>query len=66
MIYEYYCKQCDHLFSIIGSITSPPTGGICPKCNKPAHRKFHAPGVVYKTSGFYHTDKVLYDHEDDE
>ena len=38
-IYEFKCKNCDHVFEIIMSKTS---GGTCPKCHSKKLDKQHS------------------------
>ena len=54
-IYAYRCARCDHLFELRQGFDADPQQP-CPRCQSTAHRRFHAPGVIYKGSGFYTTD----------
>ena len=54
-IYEYYCNRCEALFELKQGFDAEPIQS-CPTCKEPSTRKFHAPTVIYKGSGFYTTD----------
>ncbi len=54
-IYEYYCSSCEALFDLKQGFDAD-TIQSCPTCKEPATRKFHAPAIIYKGSGFYTTD----------
>ena len=53
--YDYHCKTCDHQFELRQSFDSDPVAD-CVKCGAPSNRKFHAPPVIFKGSGWYVTD----------
>jgi len=56
-LYEYHCNQCHVDFEVRRSFSD--TGApACPVCHDNAHvtRKFSAPAIVFKGSGFYVTD----------
>ena len=56
-LYEYYCNQCHVDFEVRRSFSDSSTPA-CPTCHDSAHvvRKFSAPAIVFKGSGFYVTD----------
>lgn len=54
-IYEYECPSCNRRFELKQGFDAEPTES-CPACGGLARRKFHAPTVIYKGSGFYTTD----------
>ena len=54
-IYEYECVNCNHRFELKQGFDAEPTES-CPLCQGTSRRKFHAPTVIYKGSGFYATD----------
>ena len=56
-LYEYHCDQCDTDFEVRRSFSATGTPE-CPTCqdNSAVIRKFSAPAIVFKGSGFYVTD----------
>ena len=54
-IYAYRCGDCDHLFELRQGFDADPEQP-CPRCKSAARRRFYAPSVIYKGSGFYTTD----------
>ena len=54
-IYSYYCDSCDKEFDLRQGFDAV-TEADCASCGNPARRKFVAPTVIYKGSGFYTTD----------
>jgi putative FmdB family regulatory protein len=53
-IYEYKCKNCgkfEYLQNTTDSLDK------CPKCNGEVKKLISSCGVLYKTIGFYSTDK---------
>ncbi|HID35114.1 MAG TPA: zinc ribbon domain-containing protein [Anaerolineae bacterium] len=56
-LYEYHCNQCHVDFEVRRSFSDTGTP-VCPVCHDSAHvtRKFSAPAIVFKGSGFYVTD----------
>jgi len=56
-LYEYHCNQCHIDFEVRRSFSDTGTPA-CPVCHDNAHvtRKFSAPAIVFKGSGFYVTD----------
>lgn len=56
-IYEYHCSQCHIDFEVRRSFSDNSTPE-CPVCHETAYvvRKFSAPAIVFKGSGFYVTD----------
>ena len=53
--YDYRCAACGHQFELRQSFNSP-TVMDCLKCGAEANRKFHAPPVIFKGSGWYVND----------
>ena len=56
-LYEYHCNQCHIDFEVRRSFSDTGTPE-CPVCQENTHvtRKFSAPAIVFKGSGFYVTD----------
>ena len=54
-IYDYQCGSCGHGFELRQGFDAE-TIATCPQCSAPSRRRFHAPTVIYKGSGFYTTD----------
>jgi putative FmdB family regulatory protein len=56
--YEYRCKKCKNVFEIFHSIST--TVKKCPKCGGTLERLISPnAGLIFKGSGFYHTDYRL-------
>jgi putative FmdB family regulatory protein len=57
--YVYECSDCKEKFEITGSFSTLINMILnCPKCKgKNIKKKFFPFGIVFKTSGFYSTDK---------
>jgi putative FmdB family regulatory protein len=54
--YDYQCRKCGHRFERFQSITAAPVK-TCPKCKgKVARLLSGGAGIIFKGSGFYHTD----------
>ena len=53
--YDYRCSVCGHQFELRQSFDSA-TVTECAECGGQANRKFHAPPVIFKGSGWYVTD----------
>lgn len=55
--YEYTCDNCGHRFERFQSIKAGPLR-VCPKCGKSRLKRLigAGAGVIFKGSGFYHTD----------
>jgi putative FmdB family regulatory protein len=55
--YEYECDACQHKFEELQSF-SDPVLTKCPKCKKKKLRRLFGTGagLIFKGSGFYHTD----------
>ena len=55
--YEYHCKNCGHQMEELQSFAEPPLVR-CPKCHKDSLARVigGAGGLIFKGSGFYHTD----------
>ena len=49
--YLHCCTGCGELVE-----TASRTPGACPECGATMRRRYTAPGVTYRTSGFYTTD----------
>jgi len=56
-IYEYICKNCGHQFDELQSMKENPLER-CPSCGENALARLigSGSGVIFKGSGFYHTD----------
>lgn len=54
-MYDYACGTCGHRFEVRQSFTDDPLTE-CPECHGVIRRVIHAPGIVFKGSGFYKTD----------
>ncbi len=59
-IYTYSCPSCEQAFRTEKSMTDPHPE-VCPLCNYQGEfgRVFDVPGITFRGSGFYHTDKAL-------
>ncbi|MGX1770860.1 FmdB family zinc ribbon protein [Nocardia brasiliensis] len=53
--YSYACTQCDNRFDIVQSF-SDESLTVCPECSGKLRKLFNSVGIVFKGSGFYHTD----------
>ncbi|MBF8266624.1 MAG: putative regulatory protein, FmdB family [Dehalococcoidia bacterium] len=53
--YEYECGSCHHRFELRQGFDAEPVES-CPLCQGMSRRRFHAPVIIYKGSGFYTTD----------
>lgn len=53
--YEYVCKQCGQQFEVVQSFSAKPLRRH-EACGGELKKVFHARGIVFKGSGFYHTD----------
>ncbi len=54
-IYAYQCAACGNEFDLKQGFDAS-TEAPCPVCDDTARRRFVAPTVIYKGSGFYTTD----------
>ncbi len=54
-IYAYHCVSCGNNFDLKQGFDAH-TETPCPLCDDTARRRFVAPTVIYKGSGFYTTD----------
>ena len=54
-IYAYQCVSCGYEFDLKQGFDAS-TEAPCPNCEDTARRRFVAPTVIYKGSGFYTTD----------
>src|SRR5579864_7212141 len=54
-MYDYACGACDHRFEVRQSFADDPLTE-CPECKGRIRRVIHAPGIVFKGSGFYKND----------
>ena len=53
--YEYRCKDCGDELEVVQSFTDDPLD-TCPSCGGDLRKKFAAPGISFRGSGFYKTD----------
>lgn len=53
--YQYACTACDHRFEIVQAF-SDSSLTTCPECEGRLRKLFGSVGIVFKGSGFYHTD----------
>lgn len=56
MIYEYECPGCGDVRQIERKMIDPEETIICTHCCNEFRRKWTAPTVTFKGSGFYSTD----------
>ena len=56
-IYEYQCSNCGHTFDELQKM-SEESLTTCPKCGRKSLQRLigSGAGVIFKGSGFYHTD----------
>jgi putative FmdB family regulatory protein len=54
-VYEYFCKKCNENFEVWRS-ASKNGSQRCPTCKCKAEKVFHAPGIIFKGSGFHVND----------
>lgn len=54
--YEYYCKECDSVFTENRGMTEKSKLGFCPLDETPLLRKYDV-SISFKGDGFYSTDK---------
>ncbi|HNT29604.1 MAG TPA: zinc ribbon domain-containing protein [bacterium] len=54
-IYEYQCRICGFTYEKWQAFNDPPDTS-CPQCPGRVFKVMHAPGVVFKGSGFYKND----------
>jgi len=63
-IYIFECEDCDEEVEKDLDIRSQlPQVMQCPSCHGVMRRRFNPPNIIYRGSGYYHTDKVLYEPE---
>lgn len=57
-IYAYACRDCKGVFDVSRSIhEEAPETVTCPECwSSDTVKTFSAPGLVFKSKGFYTTD----------
>ncbi len=53
--YEYRCKECGDELEVVQSFHDDPLD-TCPSCGGALRKKFAAPGIAFRGSGFYKTD----------
>jgi putative FmdB family regulatory protein len=63
MRYVYRCDT-DGAFELNVPIKERKDAAACPKCGKEARRQLALPNVIYKSGGFYSTEKRLDPSED--
>lgn len=53
--YQYACTACGHQLEAVQSFADAPLTE-CPACEGRLRKLYSAVGIVFKGSGFYHTD----------
>ena len=53
--YEYRCKDCGDELEVVQSFSDDALD-TCPSCGGALRKKFAAPGIAFRGSGFYKTD----------
>jgi putative FmdB family regulatory protein len=53
--YQYACTACGHRFEAVQSFSDSSLTD-CPECAGRLRKVFSSVGIVFKGSGFYHTD----------
>ena len=53
--YQYTCTECGEPLEAVQKFTDAPLT-VCPACGGRLRKVFSAVGIVFKGSGFYHTD----------
>ena len=54
--YDFECSKCGHRFEVFQKMSDKAIG-TCPKCKGKADRLIGSgSGVIFKGTGFYHTD----------
>lgn len=56
-IYQYLCKNCNLIVVESREVDERDNETMCDNCNVTMKRLFSSPGVSFKGSGFYSTDK---------
>jgi putative FmdB family regulatory protein len=56
-IYQYLCKTCNLIVVEHREVDNRDDETMCDNCNVAMKRLFSSPGVSFKGSGFYSTDK---------
>lgn len=65
MLFQFVCEGCGEKKEVCSTIGSPPVMSEPCACGGKLRRVFLAPAVTYRCSGFYATDKALYNPPDD-
>jgi predicted nucleic acid-binding Zn ribbon protein len=60
MKFLFRCDVCGLLTEVEGRVGESPRAGLC-SCGGELKRRFLPLNVIYRGSGFYTTDKALYD-----
>jgi putative FmdB family regulatory protein len=55
-IYEYKCKENEHLYTEVRSINEDQKQLTCPRCQSDLSRIFDPTPAIFNGSGFYKTD----------
>lgn len=63
--YLFKCRKCSTIYVFSGELGAPVTAGEC-SCGGMLVRKYTAPAVIYRGSGFYTNDKVLSEPTEDD
>jgi len=56
-LYSYTCKTCELTSAITRSIHDPEVIPTCLKCEQTMVRQYSTPGIRFKGTGYYSTDK---------
>lgn len=61
-VYHFVCEECDAETTVVhGFLEDHPSKCAC---GGKLRHKFIVPNVIYRGSGFYSTDKALYETDD--
>lgn len=63
-VYSFRCRKCKRVLTVNHPFSEKHPEAC--ECGGALARKFDVPNVVYRGSGYYHTDKVLYEPTEEE
>lgn len=63
--YTFRCRKCKNETRIVLPFSATINPSQCP-CGGEMHRVFNTPHIIYRGSGWYTKDKVLYDVDEDD